>query len=290
VAAISEPGDSFAFANLFSPHRPYKPISGEADEVSDPARKLAWRNEQYRNRYNYGDLEIDESVISENRRLYDREVAWVDENIGRLFDQLENKGLMDETVVLITGDHGELFDEPSDPPYVAHRNSLHPVLIDLPLLLYHPNLEPRRDSRLASQVDVAPTILDAMGVMSDHTEAVDKMAGYSLLGTEEHDTVFAEMGSHDVSKPELKDKYDLDFTPYHRAAKVARTHEYTVEFRSDGPPIARNRLNPELKVPDNEIDRLRTLVDEQLSWDVKDSDEELTAAVRERLEDVGYLG
>jgi arylsulfatase A-like enzyme len=91
VSAVDEPGDSFAFANLFSPHRPYKPLTGEADDVSDSARKLAWRNEYYRHRINYGDLDVDESVIEENRLLYDREVAWVDENLGRLFDRLGKK-------------------------------------------------------------------------------------------------------------------------------------------------------------------------------------------------------
>jgi hypothetical protein len=192
--------------------------------------------------------------------------------------------------VLITGDHGELFNEPTEPPYVAHRNSLHPALIDVPFLLYHPDLEPGRDNRLASQVDVAPTILDAAGILDDHRDAVDAMPGYSLLGENEHDVVFAEMGHHNVSKPNLKERYNLDFTPFHRAAKAAKTGEFMIEFRSDSSPIARNRLNSRADVPDDEIDRLRTVVDEQLSWEVETNDEDVTEAVRERLEDVGYLG
>lgn len=290
VDAITEPGDSFAFANLFSPHRPYKPITGEADDVSESARKLAWRDDDYHLRYNYGDLDVDESVIKENRLLYDYEVAWIDENLGRLFDGLETKGLLNETVVLITADHGELFDEPTEPPYVAHRNSLHPALIDVPFLLYHPDIEPGRDDRLASQVDVAPTILDAAGVLNNHRETVDKMAGHSLLSDSEHNVVFAEMGRHDVSKSKLEAAYGLDFTPYHRAAKVTRTSDYTVEFRSDGPPIGCDRRDSAATVPEAEIKRLRALVDEQLSWEVEDTEETVTEAVRERLKDVGYLG
>lgn len=289
VTAINEPGESFAFANLFSPHRPYKPITGEAGDVSNAARKLAWRADDYHIRYNYGDLDVDESAIEENRRLYDREVAWVDENLGRLFDRLEAKGLLDETAVMITADHGELFNEPSEPPYIAHRNSLHPSLIDVPFLLYHPDLEAGRDDRLASQVDVAPTVLDAVDILDNHRETVDKMAGHSLLSDFEHDVVFAEMGQHDVSKPELESTYDLDFTPYYRAAKVARTVNYTVEFRSDSSPIARHRRDPTEKVPNNEVERLRKLVDEQLSWEIEDVDEAVADAVRERLQDVGYL-
>jgi arylsulfatase A-like enzyme len=156
------------------------------------------------------------------------------------------------------------------------------------LLLYHPDLEAGRDDRLASHVDVAPTILDAAGVADDHRETVNAMAGHSLLGSDEHDTVFAEHSAMDPPSSETTNRYDLDFSPYERTYKAARTDEYTVRFRSDGTTIAHDRKDPDGTVPDDEIERLRTLVNDRLGWEIGQL--EVSDAVREQMERVGYLG
>jgi arylsulfatase A-like enzyme len=141
---------------------------------------------------------------------------------------------------------------------------------------------------LASQIDVAPTILDAAGIIDDHRDAVDAMAGHSLLGDDEHETVFAEHTPSNEHDPSLTRKYGIDFSPYDRAYKIARTTDYTVEFRSDGTTIAHNRRDPSASVPDDEIERLRALVNDRFEWE--DTSSELNDAVREQLERVGYLG
>jgi len=153
-----------------------------------------------------------------------------------------------------------------------------------------PSGSPVHTDRLVSHVDVAPTLLDAAGVTEEYAAVVDSMDGYSLLGDREHETVFAEHGpAEEFSQPEVERQYDVDFSPYYIARKVARTKAHTVRFRSDGSVRAHDRQSPDTSVPEEEIERLRTLVDERLTW-TTEATTELTDEVRDRLAEIGYLG
>jgi len=288
VDVVNDPSDSFVFANLFAVHRDYEPFPPDVPDVSEGALNISRREDDHQYRFNYGDPSLPDSVVEELWELYAGGVKWLDAKLGAFFDHMAAADLLNDSVVIVTADHGELFDESSEPPRVAHFNSLHPVLIDVPLLLYHPDIEPGRDDRLVSQVDVAPTILDAAGVLNDHRKAIDEMAGHSLLSDANHDTVFAEHTAMEPPSSEIAERYGLDFSPYERAYKAARTTKYTVRFRSDGTTVAHNRQDPDTSVPHDEIKRLRTLVDDCFEWDV--GTPTVSDAVRKQLEQVGYLG
>jgi lipoteichoic acid synthase len=89
---------------------------------------------------------------------------YVDEQLGRLFDGLRERGLADDTVVLVTGDHGEAFGEPH--ASWGHGARLWQESVQVPFLLWNPRLFPgggRRDS-VTGHVDVNPTLADLLGV------------------------------------------------------------------------------------------------------------------------------
>lgn len=91
-------------------------------------------------------------------------VASVDRQLGRLFAGLRARGLDDETLVVVTADHGEAFGDPH--PTWGHGFRLYDEGVRVPLMLWSPVLFPhgRRDATVASHVDVAPTVLDVLGV------------------------------------------------------------------------------------------------------------------------------
>jgi arylsulfatase A-like enzyme len=91
-------------------------------------------------------------------------VASVDHQLGRLFAGLRARGLDDETLVVVTADHGEAFGDPH--PTWGHGFRLYDEGVRVPLMLWSPVLFPegRRDDTVASHVDVAPTVLDLLGV------------------------------------------------------------------------------------------------------------------------------
>jgi len=93
--------------------------------------------------------------------LYDGEIRFVDDQIGRLLDHLRNRGLDRSTLLVATSDHGEEF---LDHGAWAHEKTLYEELVRIPLLVHGPGVNPRRESAQASLLDVAPTILAWAGL------------------------------------------------------------------------------------------------------------------------------
>ena len=105
---------------------------------------------------------------------YDGEIRWTDEHLGRLFQLLRDKGLWDDTLIVVTSDHGEEFFEHGSK---GHKNNLFVESVHVPLIVKYPRgTETGRDSRLASLVDVLPTILEVTD-----TPVEIPMHGRSLL-------------------------------------------------------------------------------------------------------------
>lgn len=89
--------------------------------------------------------------------LYDGEIRFVDEQIGRILDHLRERGLDRTTLVVVTSDHGEEF---LDHGGWGHEKTLFEEQVRIPLIVHGPGVRPRREPAQASLVDVVPTILD----------------------------------------------------------------------------------------------------------------------------------
>jgi arylsulfatase A-like enzyme len=93
-------------------------------------------------------------------------VKFVDRQLGRLFAGLRARGLDRDTVVLVTGDHGEAFGAPH--PTWGHGFRVWQESVRVPMMVWSPRLFPRgvRSPVVGGHVDVSPTILDLIGVPS----------------------------------------------------------------------------------------------------------------------------
>jgi arylsulfatase A-like enzyme len=99
------------------------------------------------------------------RAQYDGEIRWTDEHVGQLFRLLHERGLWDGALVIVTADHGEEFFDHGEK---GHKNNLYAETVRIPLFVKYPGQrEGRRDARLASQVDVLPTVLEVAGVEAE---------------------------------------------------------------------------------------------------------------------------
>jgi arylsulfatase A-like enzyme len=92
---------------------------------------------------------------------YVRAVTYVDEQIGRMLAALEERGLGDRVVVIVTGDHGEAFGEHNTR---FHATTVYEELIHVPLIVALPGARARTVEVPVSIVDLAPTILDVFGL------------------------------------------------------------------------------------------------------------------------------
>jgi len=170
-AAQSQP--FFVFAHFMDPHDPYfvHPYDGEGyARVANPNPPPA--------------------VAEKYSGLYDGEITYLDEQIGRLVDELKRRGLYDNTLIVLTADHGEEFHEHGG---WWHGTTLYDEQITVPLIMKpgQGGARGRVVDELAMSIDIAPTVLAAAGVAKPPA-----MQGHALpLGdaaAPTRDSVFAE--------------------------------------------------------------------------------------------------
>ncbi len=106
--------------------------------------------------------------------LYDGEIAYTDGYLGLLFDELRARGLWDDTLVVLTADHGDEFFEHGEK---GHEKNLYGTTLDVPLIVKLPRAEGagRRVGEFVSVVDIPATLLDVAG-----TPAMEVTQGRSL--------------------------------------------------------------------------------------------------------------
>ncbi len=138
------------------------------------------------------DLDLSEGDIAALKALYDGEIAYLDQRVGEITAFLRARGLYDDTMIIITSDHGEHFGEYGNWSHVA---SLYKEVLHVPLIIKYPRgVAPAGEIRGYTQsVDILPTVLETAGLSG---KAAVKTSGLSLLKREGadkvHECVFAE--------------------------------------------------------------------------------------------------
>jgi len=129
----------------------------------------------------HADYKQHESVPSfggSARDMYDGEVAYTDQQIGRLLDHLAARPDKDRTSIIVTSDHGEAFGEHK---MWRHGVELWEVLVRVPLVVHVPGIEPKRIEARRSLIDLVPTVLDLMGQPQPSGEGDDFVSGTSWV-------------------------------------------------------------------------------------------------------------
>ncbi|MCB9563045.1 MAG: sulfatase-like hydrolase/transferase [Kofleriaceae bacterium] len=99
------------------------------------------------------------------RALYDSNVSYQDDILRQLIEKLEAAGIWDQTMLIVTADHG---DEQWEDGRVGHGGSNRDMLVHVPLLIHYPPMVPAGKFTEGTEIiDVVPTIADALGVPTD---------------------------------------------------------------------------------------------------------------------------
>jgi len=119
-----------------------------------------------------GTLSLDDADRDFIRAAYDEELAFVDQELGRLKRELDARGITDEALIILTSDHGEeLFDHGG----FEHGHAMWQELLHVPFVVWGPGIEAGREAAPICVTDVAATIADFTG-----TEPITSSAGVSL--------------------------------------------------------------------------------------------------------------
>jgi len=134
----------------------------------------------YRDDLNYATLskEALRNDIVPIKNRYINSVHHLDMQFGRIFDYLKEHQLLDNTIVVLIGDHGEEFMEHG---FWGHNSTFVDPQVRTPLVIYTPNMKPLVSNQMTSHMDVIPTILPLLGVTNPSS---DYATGYNLLAGE----------------------------------------------------------------------------------------------------------
>lgn len=187
----------FSYFHLFSPHSPYRPHRQYArlfrDDYVPPAKPPHPLLKPF-----------NDELLHRRRLAYDLQVANVDGEFGRLLERLESIGILDDSFVVITSDHGEMFER----GFWGHGGvMLYDPSIHIPLLIHAPGQISRMDIQTpTSNVDILPTLLSLAG-----KEVPPELDGQILPGFSE---------AYDLEKP-LFSMYSAENPAFAPLKKIA---------------------------------------------------------------------
>jgi len=156
IAQVQESSQPFCgYVHFSPPHSPYNPRVDFIDLFNDNLRtppKPLFPEASYTN----------SKALRRQQQRYDQTIAYADSEFGRMLDTLDQTGALDNTVIVFTSDHGELFER----GIMGHGTAaLYEPVTHIPLLISLPGQQKRLDIEIpTSAVDVAPTLLNLAGV------------------------------------------------------------------------------------------------------------------------------
>ena len=170
----------FLYVHAIDPHDPYVPPEAFQDRYSKPVpgAQEATTVAHLVQRPDLAQAELERTV-----GLYDAEIAFADQELGKLLTGLKDLGLYDEALVVFVADHGEEF---RDHGGFGHNPRMYQEVVRVPLVVKFPGsfgqpaLRGAVHDRRVSQVDVLPTLMDAVGIELQEPDR-KKLAGDSLL-------------------------------------------------------------------------------------------------------------
>ncbi|MEZ4322743.1 MAG: sulfatase [Myxococcota bacterium] len=189
-------GPWLAYLNYMEAHKPRVPQLKHRRAVMDEARHdLSLQTDVtflHQLAYGYHQLEYTPEEIEAARSVYDACIRELDEYTQRVFDGLEERGMLDDTIIVVTSDHGETLGEHHR---FGHRYGMYQTLLHVPLLVRYPKrLKPARVSEPVTTQDLFATLTDLAEVPPAPTAKYSQ----SLLGTV-HEALFSEVLSFDLA-------------------------------------------------------------------------------------------
>ncbi|MEM9291432.1 MAG: sulfatase [Acidobacteriota bacterium] len=293
----------FLYVHTVDPHAPYTPPPAyqrrfaPGVEVAQGPRPSALGSVEMMSALSQRRMEGSPALARDLKALYEAEIAFQDATFGRFLDALEERDLLDDTVIVFLSDHGEAFGEHEE---WTHGLDLHHEVLAVPWLMRLPPswaVEPVRVHQAVSHVDVTPTLLDLVGL-----EVPADLDGFSRapllgLGSEgslgedrERQPVLAHLHYFDRRAESWIDGQWKLIRPLSRASG-RRSGGRSQLFARDQSPAEAEDLAPCRPVLAGWLEsRLRWLDSERRAPPVESAGpESLDPELRQQLEALGYL-
>ena len=291
----------FLFVHYSELHMPYhvpKPYNKMFLSLPyDEARKINQNPKEYYS----GRIKMSSKDFDILKEVYDCALAYQDARIGELYQFLKNVHLLDNTVLIITSDHGESL---GDHNHFDHYYVLYDCLLKVPLIVRYPKLFKRgeRNQSLVQTLDIFPTILRILGANEKNYEEIQGIALPPLCNEEVREFTISER-FQDMQG--LKNSYPkLDLSHLEEFEKDRKTAIRTKEFKLISSMRGNSELFNILKDPNETSNIIRKrkdickdMTDKLNKWkssftpaEVLGIQPEFDDEVVKRLKSLGYLG
>lgn len=263
-------GDQFfMWIHYMDVHYPFQPPDEHLEAIGhEPlsARRVASLNDAMEE----SPEALTEEDVADLKALYRGELHYVDQNVGRILDELSRNDVRDETMVVFTADHGEAFGEHDR---WGHHPYMYDELLRVPLIIDNPGRSQGTNDTQVSLIDLFPTICDACSV-----EQPETLQGENLYGKEDGIELGTSEGGNRLAArtPKWKCLWHVkedEIELYNLNSDPKETKDV-----SGGNPDVVDRLKSEME----DYRQAARSTDTELP-EVEESD-----AVKQRLRDLGY--
>lgn len=179
----------FLYVHAVDPHSPYDPPAGSRHRFTkrdyagtiDPEKTIARLLAQ---------KTLSPEDFNHVVGLYDEDIRYQDESFGRLLGAMREKGLLDNTIIVVVSDHGDEFLEHGR---WEHGDRLYEHQLHVPFVIHGPGIEPQTIETPTSLIDVMPTVLARVGIAAPNTsEGRDAAPRANATETSSGSPVYAE--------------------------------------------------------------------------------------------------
>jgi arylsulfatase A-like enzyme len=223
----------FAFLNLMAAHLPRypRPGFGSGNWTKESLARIEPVN-LIPEKYYLPKYKLNQQELAIMADIYDSEVSYLDSQIGELISFLERTGVLDETIVILTSDHGENFGEHG---LIEHQFCLYDTLLHVPLILRYPAmLKPERIGKRVSTVALFGTITAMVGTAGG--KGLEKLRMGAVDQAQGQEYVIAEFSNGvGVLKSVVGDEgVGVDFSRFDKSLKCVIAGDYKFIWSSNG--------------------------------------------------------
>ncbi|MCO8162395.1 choline-sulfatase [Pseudomonas sp. 21LCFQ010] len=197
TVSMTHPHDPYtipkAFWDLYSDNEIPMPVAHADQNALDP------HSQRLLKVYDLWDKPLPEHKIRDARRAYFGACSYIDHNIGKLLQTLEDTGLAEDTIIVFSGDHGDMLGERG----LWYKMHWFEMAARVPLLIHAPGqFAARRVSAAVSTADLLPTLVElAAGRVDDNLPLDGRSLLPHLQGSGGHDEVFGEYMAEGTTSP-----------------------------------------------------------------------------------------
>jgi arylsulfatase A-like enzyme len=291
----------FWFVNLLESHSPYlppRPYGGvsifERLRAAQDARRYYTRESGWQ--VLGGTLQVPETVFERMRRLYWGAIRYMDDWLSRVLELLDQAGVLDDTLVIVTADHGDNFGEDGR---LSHSLSLDNRLIHVPLVLSGPGAEGRSITSLA---DLSRLVAEATG-LEDHPWQEGPPKGFGVAQVDPPVQMVDDQVIETARRLGVEHALELFATPLTCAVadglKLLRRGDREELYDLERDPLEQKPRNPDEADRGEDVAALRAALDHPAVASERDKDLSQAAApapspeeqheLAERMKLLGYM-